>query len=231
MKTLSGGNLAQGLVIFELGNIGTGTIPRVIGTGDFPALKYPVYTDALGAFTTNLWGNDSIDPANTIYNVTFRDFMGNEVGPVMFSITGATFNLDTAAATNTVLPPILVTTVIGKRLVPVGAAAYAGADAAIVLGAGWGSTAAVSGAIGTDGAHSFTVTSNGTGIAANATIAITYKDGAWGLSPLFLSMITGGTGPIAPITYSTTTTVLTLTYNGTPIAGQTYVFTDIGIGR
>src|SRR6266478_2829841 len=107
MQTLMGGRVVQGIITFQLANIGTGTIPRIIGTGEFPALKVAVMTDQNGNISTPLWGNDVIDPANTIYLVTFRDFLGNEVGPVQFSITGVSVSLNTLTPINTILPPIL----------------------------------------------------------------------------------------------------------------------------
>lgn len=55
-------------------------------------------TDQTGAFSISLWGNDSIDPAGTTYHVTFRDYLNNEVGPINFSITGTTYNLNLAVS-------------------------------------------------------------------------------------------------------------------------------------
>src|SRR5260370_1695798 len=46
----------------------------------------------------------------------------------------------------------------------------------IALGANWGTTASVSGVVGQDAAFAFTVTSSGTGQAANPTITVTFAD-------------------------------------------------------
>jgi hypothetical protein len=104
LQTLSGGIIAQGKVFFQLSNIASTTagntgIPRVSGTGIFPNTQFVVMTDQSGNFSIALWGNDSITPAGTVYNVTFRDYLNNEIGPIVFTITGATFNLNTAANT------------------------------------------------------------------------------------------------------------------------------------
>jgi hypothetical protein len=104
---LSNGIIAQGTVIFELANLGTGNPITVSGTGIFPALRYIVQSTAAGAFTQALWGNDNISPSNTIYSVTYRDTYGNEVGPVLYSITGGSANLNTLAAVSSTIPPVL----------------------------------------------------------------------------------------------------------------------------
>jgi hypothetical protein len=97
LQTLSSGHIAQGTVIFQLSNIGVGNLPRVIGTSIMPGTQFSVMTAQDGTFSIQLWGNDNIDPAGTLYLVTFRDYLKNEVGPITFSITGATFNLNSAA--------------------------------------------------------------------------------------------------------------------------------------
>lgn len=68
-----------------------------------------------------------------------------------------------------------------KRLLGGGATLVAGD---LALSAGWGSTAAVSGFAGTDAGFRFTVTPNGTGIAANPTITVTFHDGTWTTVPI-----------------------------------------------
>lgn len=108
LRQLSNGVIAQGQVIFELANIGAGNPITVSGTGIFPNLKYVAQSAADGSFTQALWGNDNISPANTIYNVTYRDSLGNEVGPIQYSITGSSANLNSAAAASTTSPPVLI---------------------------------------------------------------------------------------------------------------------------
>src|ERR1039458_5743917 len=98
LRQLSNGIIAQGQVIFELANIGIGNPITVVGTGIFPALKYVAYSAADGSFTQALWGNDSINPSNTIYDITYLDNLGNEIGPFQYSITGTVANLNSLPA-------------------------------------------------------------------------------------------------------------------------------------
>lgn len=107
LQTLTGGLIAQGKVIFQLTNIGTGNPIGVSGTSLIPALTYTVMTGQNGAFAVNLWGNDNINPSNTLYAVTFRDFQGNEVGPILYSIVGGSANLNSLSAVSTTTPPVL----------------------------------------------------------------------------------------------------------------------------
>lgn len=107
LQTLSAGQIQSGSVRFQLSNIGTGNPPSVIGIGLFPRLVQVFTTDNTGAFSVSIWGNDNINPANTIYLVTYLDNAGNSVGPIQYSITGASVNLNTLGALNGVVPPIL----------------------------------------------------------------------------------------------------------------------------
>ena len=109
LQTLTSGQILQGRVIFQLTNTGTGNPVGVSGTSIFPALTYTSITGTDGSFSVSLWGNDNITPANTLYAVTFRDQQGNEVGPILYSIIGATANLNTLTAVSTTLPPVFIT--------------------------------------------------------------------------------------------------------------------------
>jgi hypothetical protein len=108
LQNLSAGKISQGIVIFELANIGTGNPLGIIGTSLFPLLRYQIQSAPDGSFTTSFRGNDSINPVNTIYdNVTYRDSLGNSVGPLQYSIIGASANLNTLVAATTTSPPVL----------------------------------------------------------------------------------------------------------------------------
>src|SRR5258708_17648144 len=111
LQTLISGAIAQGQILFQLINIVTGNPVVVSGTSILPALSYKLMTAQEGSFPINLWGNDVISPAGTLYSIVFRDFQGNESGPVQYSITGASANLNTLSATNTI-PPIVVPTAV-----------------------------------------------------------------------------------------------------------------------
>jgi hypothetical protein len=115
-----------------------------------------------------------------------------------------------------------------RRLRFANAQHYSGADSAIVLSAGWGNTAAVSAANGVDQAFSFTATANGTGIAANPTITVTWKDGSMKTNfPITLCKRNDTSSPAdssAVLTWVDSQTTLTLTFNGTPTSGVAYAF-------
>ncbi len=103
------------------------------------------------------------------------------------------------------------------------------------LSAGWGTTASVTVAAGSDDQRGqITVAATGTGQAANPTITFTFKDGAWTSSPFYIvkrndANVLPNEGT-APTSWTQTTTVLTITFNGTPTAANSYVFAYHGIG-
>ena len=227
LRTLLGGSATFGSVVFTLTNLGVGTVPRVIGTGIFPALTQTVQADENGNVSTNLWGNDNIDPANTLYLVTFRDSNKNEVGTVLFLINGTNFNLNTAVAQSVILPPVMtqpgninrIQAVLGSPLV-LGDFAFSG----------WGTGATLTAIVGTDTMFQLLVTA-GTTPSSNPTITLTFHDGAWLLAPLSLPKMTNGTGQFSDIEYTTTTTQLLLTYLGLPVATKTYQITALQVGH
>lgn len=94
----------------------------------------------------------------------------------------------------------------------------------IALSAGWGSTAAVSAVSGQGNRFRFTITSSGTGQAANPTITSTLPT-AFAVAPLCNAQQTGGTGGIVVIKSGTETTTSTgaMTWVGTPVAASTYI--------
>lgn len=114
-----------------------------------------------------------------------------------------------------------------KRTLCSNATHYSGADGAITISGGWGVGSAVSAANGCDEHLSFTVTAAGTP-AANPTITITFKDGAFPTNfPISICSRNDTSSPApsaALLTWVDTTTTLTLTFNGTPSAGVAYAF-------
>lgn len=101
------------------------------------------------------------------------------------------------------------------------------------LSSGWGTTASVTVNSGCDSAFSITVTSGGTGQAANPTITLTYQDGTWGNAPNAMAKIEAATSSSdlsTPVTETTTATTLVVTYHGTPVAGNTYSFSARVLG-
>ena len=93
----------------------------------------------------------------------------------------------------------------------------------------WGTGASVTGVSGKDSAHSFTITAGSTpGVAPSVTL--TFADGAWNQAPLVFVSQSKGSGSIFPVTYSSNTTGYTLTFNGLPISGNTYVVSVLVCG-
>lgn len=103
------------------------------------------------------------------------------------------------------------------------------------LSGGWGSTASVGSLVGHDSAFAFTITSSGTGQAANPTVTFTFHDGSWTNSPLCLLTIFNIGSNTAPGTLANTTesaTAPVFTNNTfTPVAAQTYRVTGRCEGR
>ena len=95
----------------------------------------------------------------------------------------------------------------------------------VAQSAGWGTTAAISAPSGDSHVFTFTVTSSGTGQAANPTLAVTFPT-AYLVAPSGCSAIQiGGTGAIADLTTTTgpSATAVTYTWNATPVAASTYI--------
>lgn len=96
---------------------------------------------------------------------------------------------------------------------------------------GWGTTATVSAVTGTDSACTISITSNGTGQAADATFTLTYHDGTWTADPIVVSGRLDGNVPAAAILVAPTPTTLVVLFNGVPVAGTTYTMSFISIGK
>jgi hypothetical protein len=117
----------------------------------------------------------------------------------------------------------------GRRHFAKGTALVAGDFA---LSGGWGTTASVGTISGDDSHATFTVTSSGTGQAANPTITLTFKDGTWTTAPFAQTKIIAGNAAdiTVAVTHTTTATTLVITFNGTPTAARTYTFTTMVLG-
>jgi hypothetical protein len=132
--------------------------------------------------------------------------------------------LITLSAGLTVTTDVTARDVIVRRLqASVGTNLVAGDFA---LSAGWGATRSISNILNgsKDTRGEFTVTSAGAGQAANPTITLTFKDGAFGGNPMAIVKRNGGTGANTEPTWVTLATTLTMTFPATPVAGLTYTF-------
>lgn len=101
----------------------------------------------------------------------------------------------------------------------------------IVASSGFGSTRAVSAVSGGDDHFRFDVTAGGSGIASSPTIVVTFKDGAYAAAPQATVTKFGSYQPSTPVAWTTTTTTLTITFAGTPVAGEVYEFSVMTTGR
>lgn len=102
----------------------------------------------------------------------------------------------------------------------------------LALSAGWGASATISNIVSgsKDTRGEFTVTSAGAGQAANPTITLTFKDGAYGAPPFAIVARNGGSQPTVVNTWIGLSATLTITFVGTPVAAQTYTFAFHVIG-
>lgn len=106
-----------------------------------------------------------------------------------------------------------------------------------VLSSGWGTSPTTTAISGGDAAWEATFTAKAT-TGANPTIAFTFDGGAWfngatatGAPPMCIVQLEASSDVLtAPITVSTTQTVETITYHGTPVANATYQIRSICIG-
>ena len=111
--------------------------------------------------------------------------------------------------------------------------ALAAADISLIIGPSWGDTATVDLVNGNDSVCSFRVNSSGTGQAANPVIRVTFKDGAWAgtLSPIAQVQRSSGDQMTVANQVSTSATAITITFLGTPVAGQNFVYNFFTFGR
>jgi hypothetical protein len=104
------------------------------------------------------------------------------------------------------------------------------------INVGWGSTANVSAVVGTDQGFRFQVNSAGTGQSSTPTVTVTYADGTWTNDPILVCWRgdTNSPGPAsAPVSWNSASTATAgkLIFNGTPVAGTSYIISCIAIGR
>ena len=84
---LSGVTVADCTVEILLAGFGS-QLPRVAGTAMLARVAPPATTES-GVFTTTLWGNDVITPANTFYVITIFDPDGNVIQTGNYQFTGS----------------------------------------------------------------------------------------------------------------------------------------------
>lgn len=97
LQDLTGATNA-GYVLFDLINFGD-FIPRVIGTANIVNRKILVAADSSGAISTNLWGNDNINPAGTLYYISVLDNTKVVIQSDTYNLTGSSANLNSISPT------------------------------------------------------------------------------------------------------------------------------------
>jgi hypothetical protein len=137
-------------------------------------------------------------------------------------------NTATAGTASTVAARDASGRLTSKRFIADGTALVAGDFAP---DANWGAGASVGTITGTDQGFALTVTA--AGVPGNNPITVfTFKDLTWTSSPIFVcGMGDAGTGAVGQVLTSTSATVLNITWVGLPVAGLTYQFKCVGIGR
>lgn len=219
LELLTGGAITLGSVRFQLINFALGTPPGVMGITVFPWNFYTVTSDPTGFFTLKLWGNDVINPVNTLYLVTYYDQAGDSLGNVQYSIIGPSFNMNTALPVAGAIPPVLTST---------GYASGAAVTSGNFVLSGWGAGATLTAVTGVQQRCSITVTA-GTGPSVAPTVVFTYP-GAYPTYSISIGQMTSGTGILAPIESLSTLTSSTFTYESLPVATRTYVLVFDTVG-
>lgn len=218
----------------------TCTAPAVAGTSTNPV----TCTNALSLGTNpstssflNLPNNASISARNAANNGDVRAVLVDAANNIFIGSGGnPAANIDFSLSTGNVLvlagtTGTFLNAVQAKRYNVDGATTLVAGDFA--LNASWGSTAstAITVATAKDSAAVITVTSSGTGQAANPTIVFTFHDGTWTNTPVCQAFQTGGTGVIANMTVSArSATAYTWIWVGTPVAAATYEVTILCTG-
>lgn len=135
-----------------------------------------------------------------------------------------------AALKSNLASPIFTTKISTPRTVGTGTSHVAGD---YVLSAGWGNTATVSAVAARDSAGRVSITCNGTGILANPTVTLTYKDGTWTVAPVSLPVRADINAPSTAtfVPTSDTATTAVWTFLGTPVAASIYTVSFLTGGK
>ena len=123
-----------------------------------------------------------------------------------------------------------------KRLSAHGGTALAASDYA--ASSGWGTSPTKTAVVGTDQGATFTITAKAT-VGASPTITLTFHDGTWTQTPVVVvsrqDVVAAAAAPGATVTNqwvvtSVSATSVVFTFNGTPVANNTYGLSFIAMG-
>lgn len=224
-----GSAVANGFLYLKLSQDAT-----AVGTGQVAPRLITIQLTSTGSIPTNtsIYANDELSPVGTSYSLSVDDLgRGNVWGPEIFELTGSSpidINSLVPIATS---PPIIievqvVNTGTFNRLNAGLGTPLSSPDFAL---SGWGTGSTITNILGSDSMFQVTITA-GTSPAVDPTIILTFHDGAWPQPPVSESQMVGGTGSTSDINNVATTTTLTLTYTGLPIATSTYIIQAFTIG-
>jgi hypothetical protein len=252
---LSNGVTGTGAVVLAASPTLTGTV--ICSTLKAPALTAFSLSDPLGV--SHFFVSSSSPYQNTFVNgngagsvflgsaskTSIADTTGNITMSGATSGTTALQAAATASGTNTlpnggnILSDTSTNTVSNKTLA--GTTPFnrlrANQGTALVVGdvsglTNFGTTATVSAVSGTDAAGTISITSSGTGQIANGQFTLTFHDGTWTTAPVCVANRAEGAGPnSAPVSTSATATNVTFIFNGVAVAGTTYTFNFICVGK
>ena len=229
-------NSADNLIITDSGGVTVRSNATINGT----ALTQGANAGA--SFASVINGADTGSRTLEFHSAGVRRWLLQCTGAESGSDTGAALNLlarvDAGTALDTVLSIVraaggLATwarRLVAPRFIGNGTAHVAGDYA---LSAGWGNTATVSTVAARDTGGRVSITCGGSGIAANPTVTLTYKDGTWTTVPTCVpcrsDINAPATAPFVPT--SDTATTFVLTFLGTPVAGTIYTFSFHVVGK
>jgi hypothetical protein len=207
-------------------NVLLGTTPIFTASANnyrlWPDIDQSQFGSATQRWTANLYAGIMYRSSG---NTTVPDIVGNGTDPLVLGgkldgsgeiRLGATTTFRSSADMHT------------KRIRATQGTALASANFTRAM---WGNSSSFSAIAGTDQAFTVTVTAGGTGIAADPTVTLTFANGTWGTPPVYSCGMSGGSGTVAPVTWTPSATTLALTLRATPSAGSTYTFSCVGFGK
>lgn len=209
----------------DIGNVTGATTNRAIRTGT-----------GLVQFGDDLiFTNDNTDDIGATGATRPRTgyFGTSLIAPFLDSGAAADLLLKRNAVTQLTLGSLTATfagVLSAKRYFGTGTAHVAGD---YVANASWGTTRSVSAVAATDTGGRVTITCNGASIVANPTVTLTFKDGTWTTIPAIVITRGDGTAPTTGFWALTTAsaTAPVFTFFGTPVAGSTYTFDFVVMGK
>lgn len=207
--------LGGGTALTNTNQTGTGSI--VLATS--PTLVTP----ALGVATATSVNKVTITAPATSATLTVPDGTTQTFPSTSQTLVGRT---STDTLTNKTLGG---TTPVNRLRANQGTALVTGDVGSI---SNFGSTATCSAVTGTDGAGTISITSSGTGQIANGSFTLTFHDGTWTTAPVVVACRGDGIGPNgASVATSASATAVSFIFSGVAVAGTTYIFNFICVGK